>query len=138
MEEPGESRAILGFLDRSGDHIMRVTRISSDSEGETHFEDVDIRLEDFRGNIFRRSKPFEASSMSFAVFSGTLAVSWHTAPRKQAIIILNGEVDLAVSDGGKRRFGPGHVLLLEDTTGRGHTTHAVDGKEREEVWVALE
>ena len=117
---------------------MKVTRIYSDDKGETHFEDVDIRLEDFRGNIHRMSKPLKASGMSFAAFSGALAENWHTAPRKQAIIILDGEVDLAVSDGGKRRFGPGHVLVLEDTTGKGHTTHSVEGKEREEVWVALE
>jgi hypothetical protein len=117
---------------------MKVTRIYSDNKGETHFEDADIRLENFRGNIHRRSEPLKASGMSFAAFSGALAENWHTAPRKQAIIILNGEVDLAVSDGGKRRFGPGHVLVLEDTTGKGHTTHSVEGNEREEVWVALE
>ncbi len=74
----------------------------------------------------------------FTVLSGALAENWHTAPRRQAIIILDGEVDLAVSDGGKRRFGPGHVLVMEDTTGKGHTTHSVEGREREEVWVALE
>ncbi len=117
---------------------MKVTRVYSDNEGETHFEDVDIRLEDFRGSIQRMSKPLKASTMSFTVLSGALAETWHRAPRRQAIIILDGEVDLAVSDGGRRRFGPGHVLVMEDTTGKGHTTHSVEGKEREEVWVALE
>ena len=117
---------------------MKVTRIYSDHSGETHFEDLDIQLKDIRGTIHKMSEPQKASAMSFAAFSGALAESWHTAPRKQAIIILNGEVDLAVSDGSKRRFGPGHVLVLEDTTGKGHTTHSVEGKEREEVWVALE
>ena len=117
---------------------MKVTRIYSDHSGETHFEDVDIPLKDLRGNILRMSEPLKASAMSFTALSGALAETWHTAPRKQAIIILNGEVDLGVSDGGKRRFGPGHVLVLEDTTGKGHTTHSVGGREREEVWVALE
>ena len=117
---------------------MKVTRIYPDAKGETHFEDVDVQLESLRGGIFKRSKPLKASGMSFGVFSDALAESWHTAPRKQAIIILNGEVDLGVSDGGKRRFGPGHVLMLEDTSGKGHTTHSVNGKVREEVWVALE
>ncbi len=117
---------------------MKITRIYSDNNGETHFEDVSIQLKDVRGDIMRMSEPLKASSMSYSAFSGALAESWHTSPRKQAIIILNGEVDLAVSDGNKRRFGPGHVLVLEDTTGKGHTTHSVDGKIREEVWVALE
>ena len=117
---------------------MKVTRIYSDNNGETHFEDVDVRLENSRGNVHRWSDPLKVSDMSFAAFGGALAENWHTVPRKQAIIILDGEVDLAVSDGGKRRFRAGHVLLLEDTTGKGHTTHSVGGKEREEVWVALE
>jgi quercetin dioxygenase-like cupin family protein len=117
---------------------LKVTRIYPDSKGETHFEDVEIQLESLRGGVMKRSKPLKASGMSFSAFAGSLAESWHTSPRKQAIIILNGEVDLAVSDGSKRRFSPGHILILEDTSGKGHTTHSVDNKLREEVWVALE
>jgi hypothetical protein len=117
---------------------LKVTRIYTDAKGETHFEDVEVQLESLRSGIMRRSKPLKASGMTFGAFSGTLAENWHTALRKQAIIILNGEVDLAVSDGSKRRFGPGHVLMLEDTSGKGHTTNSVDGRLREEVWVALE
>jgi uncharacterized cupin superfamily protein len=115
-----------------------VTSIYADSEGVTHFKDFDITLENFRGGIFKRSKSLKATSLSFGAFEGTLAENWHNTPRKQCIIILSGEVDIGVSDGGKRRFGPGHILMMEDTTGKGHTTHSVDGKLREEVWVALE
>jgi hypothetical protein len=117
---------------------MKVTRIYTDKSGETHFEDVDIQLEDFHDDIIKMSKPVKATDMAFSTFSGALAESWHTAPRKQAIIILDGKVDLEVSDGTKRRFCSGHVIVLEDTTGKGHTTHSVDGKSREEVWVGLE
>lgn len=117
---------------------MKVTRIYTDDSGETHFEDVSVGLADYRGSVFKRSAPLSASGMSFAAFSGDPTEDWHTAPRRQAIVILDGEVELAVSDGSQRRFGPGHVLFLEDTTGKGHTTRAVGGKDREEVWVALE
>jgi hypothetical protein len=117
---------------------MKVTRVYTDKSGETHFEDVDIQLEDFHDDIIKMSKPVKATDMAFSTFSGALAESWHTAPRKQTIIILDGKVDLEVSDGTKRRFCSGHVIVLEDTTGKGHTTHSVDGKSREEVWVGLE
>ena len=117
---------------------MKVTRVYTDKSGETHFEDVDIQLEDFHDDIIKMSKPVKATDMAFSTFSGALSESWHTAPRKQAIIILDGKVDLEVSDGTKRRFCSGHVIVLEDTTGKGHTTHSVDGKSREEVWVGLE
>jgi hypothetical protein len=117
---------------------MKVTRVYTDNKGETHFEDMNIQFENFHGDIIKLSKSFNASDMIFSTFTGALAESWHPAPRKQAIIILNGEVDLEVSDGSKRRFGAGHVIILEDTTGKGHRTHSVDGKHREEVWVALD
>jgi len=52
---------------------MKVTCIYPDNKGETHFEDVDIQLENFRSDIFRRSKPLKASGMSFSAFSGALA-----------------------------------------------------------------
>jgi quercetin dioxygenase-like cupin family protein len=117
---------------------LKVTRIYSGNDGESHFEDISVELEDFRSGVLKRSKPLKASGMTFNAFEGSLGESWHNTPRKQCIIILSGEVDLGVSDGGKRRFGPGHVLLLEDTAGKGHTTHAVDGKLREEIWVTLE
>jgi len=74
---------------------LRVTRIYPDSQGETHFEDVEIQLESLRGGIMRRSKPLKASGISFDAFEGALAENWHTAHRKQCIIILSGEVDLA-------------------------------------------
>jgi quercetin dioxygenase-like cupin family protein len=117
---------------------LKVTRIYPDSKGETHFEDVEVQLESVRSGAMKKSRPLKASAMTFGAFEGSLSEDWHNASRKQAIIILSGEVTLAVSDGSRRIFGPGHVLLLEDTTGKGHTTRSVDGKMREEVWVALE
>ena len=39
------------------------------------------------------------------------------------MIFLSGETEIEVSDGEKRKFVPGDVLLLEDTKGHGHYTH---------------
>jgi hypothetical protein len=117
---------------------VKVTRVYSDEKGESHFEDLAIQFENFHGNVIKISKSMKSSDMSFSTFSGALAETWHTAPRKQAIITLSGEVELEVSDGSNRRFGPGHVILLEDTTGKGHTTHSVGSMDREEVWVGLD
>jgi oxalate decarboxylase/phosphoglucose isomerase-like protein (cupin superfamily) len=36
------------------------------------------------------------------------------------LFYLAGEVEAAVGDGEVRRFGPGSVTLVEDTTGTGH------------------
>ena len=50
---------------------------------------------------------------------------WHTAPRRQYVITLSGEVEIGLGDGSVHRYGPGHVNLAEDLTGQGHTTRAV-------------
>ena len=49
----------------------------------------------------------------------------HPAPRRQFVFVLTGEIEGAVSDGVVRRAGPGSVVLLEDTSGKGHTVRNV-------------
>src|SRR5437763_10711912 len=49
-------------------------------------------------------------------------VGWHNAPRRQLLLTLSGETEYQTSDGARRTLGPGSVLLVEDTTGRGHQT----------------
>ena len=53
---------------------------------------------------------------------------WHPAPRRQFVIILTGQLEIGLGDGSKHVFGPGDARLVEDTTGKGHTT-AVYGNE---------
>lgn len=49
----------------------------------------------------------------------------HPAPREQWVVMLRGSVEIEVSDGSRRTFGPGDLLLVTDLTGRGHTTRTV-------------
>ncbi len=53
----------------------------------------------------------------------------HTAPERQLAVSLNGWVEYEVTDGDVRRFNPGEVVLVEDTTGRGHITRFDDGEQ---------
>jgi quercetin dioxygenase-like cupin family protein len=50
---------------------------------------------------------------------------WHNAPRAWFLIVLQGESEVTTSDGKVRHFGPGSLVLLDDTTGKGHQTRAV-------------
>lgn len=53
---------------------------------------------------------------------------FHPAPKRQFICCLIGEYVVVASDGEERKFGPGSILLAEDTTGKGHVTK-ITGKE---------
>ena len=49
-------------------------------------------------------------------------IDWHPAPRRQYIISLSGLVEVGLEAGTTHRFLPGDARLVEDTTGKGHTT----------------
>ena len=50
------------------------------------------------------------------------AAEWHTGPARQFVITLTGHSEVEVSGGVHVAAGPGHINLIEDTTGKGHVT----------------
>jgi hypothetical protein len=102
---------------------MKVTRIYTGEDNQSHFEDLNISL-----------NPGEYGSISELVptvgviFRETLedaSLDFHNAPRRQFIITLSGLGELECGDGSRRRFGPGNILLADDTTGQGHITREI-------------
>ena len=69
---------------------------------------------------------------------GSYDYEWHPAPRRQYIINLDGAVSIQASDGETRIIGAGEVLLVEDTSGKGHVSKAVEGKMRHSIFVPIE
>jgi len=110
-------------------------RIYTGEDGESHFEDLGesllkadfgpTKMQAAKGILFTRNQPGHMSD-------------WHTAPRRQYVIGLSGEVEIATKDGTAYRFKPGDVLLAEDLTGRGHTTQVVGDTIRVSAMVPLE
>ena len=116
---------------------MRITRIYSDSEGESHFNDVEIEMQD-AGPIGRLSKKLSVKGIVFRENDADYKYDWHTAPEKQYIIMLDGKIEIEVSDGEKRTFCGGDILLVEDVRGRGHRTRVTDNKPRRSIFVTVE
>ncbi len=116
---------------------MRITRIYSGDDGESHFEDVEIDLADL-GDLGRVSKRLGATGIFFRETDGDYELDFHNAPRRQYVINLDAPVELETGDGTRRVLGPGDVLLAEDTTGRGHKSRSVGGKSRRSIFVTLD
>ena len=116
---------------------MKIDRIYSDSDGESHFGEFDAPLRD-SGDIGSLSQLQEATGIIFRETPADYDYAWHNAPRRQYVIILEGQVDITVSDGLTKRFGDGDVLLCEDTSGKGHYAVAVNGQRRKSIFVTLE
>lgn len=108
---------------------LRYTLIQTDAEGETHFSDQEMsyRLIDYAPPAppISVTEAIQAENVSFLSSPLGWYGEWHPAPSRQFIFILTGTLEVEVSDGKVRRFGPGSVILLEDTAGRGHTSRVV-------------
>ena len=93
-------------------------------------------VEERRGS--KLSKRLPASGIIFRETQAQHDIDWHPAPRRQYIINLDAGVQITASDGEIRKIGACEVILVEDTTGKGHLSKAVDNKIRNCIFVPIE
>ncbi len=111
---------------------MSISRIYTGSDGQSHIEELDLKA---RPDL---TSPQVAKSIVFRTTPAGQFSDWHVGPRRQYVITLSGEVEIGLGDGTKHRFGPGHVNLIEDLTGKGHTTRVVGRVPRLSATIPLE
>ncbi|MGW4232685.1 hypothetical protein OG596_24105 [Streptomyces sp. NBC_01102] len=106
-----------------------VTRMFTDEAGETHFaeEKVEVTEKNFAppAPAMFMSNPAEAKASVYLLLPDGYFGDLHPAPRRQIMTLVQGELEVGVSDGEKRQFLPGGSVLVEDTTGKGHSTRSV-------------
>ncbi len=117
---------------------MKITRIYTGDDGESHFEDIEVPLTDHGGGIGAISKLENATGVLCRETDGDYDFDFHNAPLRQYVINLDASVEIEIGDGTRRVLGPGEVLLAEDTTGRGHISRSADGKPRRSIFVTLD
>ena len=109
--------------------MKKYTRVYTDEIGETHFEDVEIDLVsvDFAppAPALDLSVFTEAKKFGFVNAPPSWYGDWHPTPKRQMFVYISGKIEARVSDGEVRVFGPCSVTLLEDTTGKGHTSRVI-------------
>ena len=116
---------------------MRIHNLYTDASGQSHFRDIEVEwVEETRSG--KLSKRLPATGIIFREVPPTYDLDWHQAPRRQYIINLDAGVEITASDGETRRIGAGEVFLVEDTTGKGHLSKAIDGKIRNCIFVPIE
>jgi hypothetical protein len=109
--------------------MLTYTRLYADKHGESHFADVEIDLA--ITDYAPPSPPFELSSFTPATQFGFMKTpagwssDWHPTPARNILFVVSGKWEVTASDGESRRFGAGDVLLVEDKTGKGHSSRVV-------------
>jgi hypothetical protein len=122
---------------------MQLVKVYADEAGETHFADVELpaTLGTFPTSPSRQllSDVFPARGVYLReIVEDHPPDEPHCAPTRQFIIHLRGTVEVTVSDGERREFGPGSIVLMDDTHGKGHTTRSIGEVPRLTLIVPLE
>lgn len=114
----------------------KITRIYSDQQGESHFEDRYIPLHD-GGPIGFLSDAEQVGTIIFRKVIEQYDYDFHNAPARQYIALMDGEIEIETSLGETRRFKPGDVLLVEDVQGKGHRSRNIRPEIRSSIFITL-
>ncbi|MBI3743562.1 MAG: hypothetical protein HY261_04670 [Chloroflexi bacterium] len=106
---------------------MQFVRMYTGLDSRSHFEDLPLPSH----------APGETSPLSLPQFKAAIlrrgiksVDRWQNAPLRQYVITLAGRIEIETSDGEKRVFGPGDILLTEDVQGEGHRVRVIGEEER--------
>ena len=122
-----------------------ITRIFTGTDGLAHAEDIELNL-----NARNATDMFKATGAEFSVRAPTAGANprnsaatdpgdpgWHTGPARQFVITLSGRSEVEVSGGVHVVTSPGHINLIEDTTGKGHVTRNFGPEDRIALTIPL-
>jgi len=128
-----------------GRKAVVITRIFTGQDGLAHAEDIQLDL-----NARGATDMLKATGAEFSVRPPTAAANprntaatdpnapgWHTGPARQFVITLSGSSEVEVSAGVHVAAGPGHINLIEDTTGKGHITRNFGPEDRIALTIPL-
>jgi quercetin dioxygenase-like cupin family protein len=98
---------------------MGTFRLYTDAGGQSRIEPIDL------ARTAAWTKGLAATQITFREWPAGRFLDWHPAPQRQFVIVLQGRLEIGLPDGSTHVFGPGDARLVEDTTGKGHTTRVV-------------
>jgi hypothetical protein len=136
---------ILMVLNARADHDVAVaqrrtpivvTRIFTGPDGKTHAEQIDMKLAP-GGGSGELSEMVKVSGLQFRRQAPNYFQDWHPAPRRQYVVTLSGQGEVELDGGKKIPLGPGHILLAEDVTGKGHISRGVGSEDRISLFIPL-
>lgn len=102
----------------------RLMRVYADETGETHLAEVHVpgpaepTVGSSRSRVLRDVPTTTLDLVEATEHRPKLDL--HPPPRRQLVVVLRGTIEITATDGDRRRFGPGDVLLAEDMIGKGH------------------
>jgi len=94
-----------------------ITRLYTGPDGQTHAQETEAAFTE--GGVL---KLMDVTGAELHRMSPSSAADFHRGPRRQYVITISGTGEMEIAGGQKIPMGPGHISLIEDTTGKGHIT----------------
>ena len=110
---------------------MKIIRVYSGGDGESHFEDV--TPEEMTKIVNRVG----AGGITLGLRPSPSFSDYHNAPRRQYVVNLSGTAEFECADGTKWQMEPGDILVAEDLEGNGHIARSLGDTPRASLAVPL-
>jgi len=125
----------IGVVHAQARKPVMVTRLFTGPDNQTHAQEIELKFSEGSGIQAASLLPVKAAELHRNVPGGVS--DWHRGPRRQYVITLSGHGELELAGGKKIPVGPGHIELIEDTTGKGHITRVTGNEERVTLQLVL-
>lgn len=108
---------------------MQYHKLYSDKAGESHWEDVEITLQERSfappARNIEISEPENVGRFMFLRLPAGWDEPVHPTPVRQKLVCLSGKILVTASDGEAREIAKGDVWHMEDLSGKGHHTRVI-------------
>ncbi len=105
---------------------MRCLHLHGDADGETHLTEIEFPVRETYAGVVRGISDIPAVTMGMGAFLERKPdVGMHHAPRRQFLVVLQGELELLTSLDAREVLRPGDVLLADDLDTKGHISRDV-------------
>ncbi len=113
---------------------MKLTSFQNQANGQSRFQEVNVPLtverQDEFGHTLKLSAAYASSAVQFVELPAGMDQDWHTAPARQLVVVLSGEIEVETGDGETRRWRAGEAFVPADVSGQGHRTRCIGGAVR--------
>jgi hypothetical protein len=109
---------------------MFMTRLYTGPDNLTHSQEVEVKFAGGGGGANQASNLMQVTGAELHRAAPGRVSDWHRGPSHRYVITLSGHGELEVAGGKKIPVEPGHIELIEDTTGKGHITKVVGAEDR--------
>jgi hypothetical protein len=102
---------------------MKITRLYTGSDQKSYFEEIELEFGGDQKILTTESRP--AKMAVFRCVPPGTVLDRHPAPRRQYLVTMSGSWEIEASNGARKVFKAGDVMLADDITGEGHISRVL-------------